>query len=220
MPLNRQSLWWDEKRNAIYCYGGEKSYGNPVGNSQPTPPESIWKFTPNGNGTGQWTEAIGPTSDQSFPTSIIRLAGGASSNDEANAYYLGGYSSAATSPEVKYLNDAGLFDVPGLLTFDFGSLKLRNATAGGGIASDYKSGNWLDLSNMINVPKFGADGVFILLGGLDGRFQNITIYDKKTQTWLSQPASGTIPPPKTLICAVGVHDSNFQSYEMYVSLLY
>ena len=216
LPLNRQSLWWDEKHKAIYCFGGEKSYGNPIGNSYSTPPESIWKFTPdsNGKGSGNWTEAVGPASTHTFPSDLVRVAGGISAHDDSNAYYLGGYVSAATSPKVNFLNNAGLFDIPGLLNFDFDSLDLSNSTAGGGYASQYKSGNWLDIGAMLSAPKFGPDGIFILLGGQENAFNNVTIFDKQTQTWHTQTTTGAIPAPRTLFCAVVVQNNSTQSIEM------
>lgn len=217
IPLNRQTLWWDEKRKTVYCFGGEKSYGNPVGNSYSTPPESIWEFTPdsNGKGSGNWTQTIGPASTQAFPSDLVRVAGGISAHDDSNAYYLGGYVSAATSPKVSFLNNVGLFNIPGMLNFDFNTLDLSNTTAGGGYASQYKSGNWLNMGAMLSAPKFGSEGVFILLGDEENAFTNITIFDKKSQTWHTQTATGVIPAPRTLFCAVAVENSDTHTLEMY-----
>lgn len=218
MPLNRQTLWWDEKHQTVYCFGGEKSYGNPVGNSYSTPAESIWRFTPDseGKGTVNWTEAVGPSTDHTFPSDLLRVAGGISAYDDSGAYYIGGYVTAATSPKVHFLNNAGLVDVPGLLSFDFDSLDLTNSTAGGGYASQYGPGNWLDIGAMLSVPQFGSDGIFLLLGGVENPFNNITIYDKKSQTWHTQMATGDIPAPRTLFCAVVVQSNDSRSSEMFV----
>lgn len=45
---------------------------------------------------------------------------------------------------------------------------------------------------MVNIPVFQVDGVLILLGGSNTphllAFNIITIYDKATQKWYSQPA--------------------------------
>ena len=62
LALNTESLWSDVKQNMIYCFGGYMSYATPYVMSEPTPLESLWGISPDGNGSGLWKEILGPLS--------------------------------------------------------------------------------------------------------------------------------------------------------------
>ena len=108
---------------------------------------------------------------------------------------------------------------------DFASQILRNSSDDGGyFASVYREDNWLQRGLMLNVPSFGTRGILLAIGGkgsLDtsggGDFNNVTIYDKDGQKWYSQTASGAIPEPEYLFCAVGNRGGDNSTYEVYVS---
>lgn len=205
----------------IYCFGGEKALEVPPD----APRESIWGFTPDGNGSGSWSEVLGPTGMKPFPPNIIRTAAGASATDNKQAYYLGGFASFGTSPEVDTPYGVAR-SIPGLLTFAFEALDLRNSSDGGYYASQYRwwTQNFLP-GSMEDVPLFNTDGFLVIFGGGPTRrnaselssasgFDNITIYDKRGHDWLHQTATGAIPQPRLDFCSLGVHSGDNATFEM------
>ena len=131
-------------------------------------------------------------------------------NDDNNAYYLGGKISNKTSPtvSVQYQNT-------GLLQLNFDTLTLTNSTDLGLSSS---SGLSSQAGVLLNVPVYGVNGVLVNFGGGDVKqrvgFNIINVFDKKEQKWYSQTAEGDIPRPRSLFCAVGVQGENHTSYEM------
>lgn len=208
-----ESLWFDDKRDSIYCYGGQRSYGTPALESLKPPVESIWGFEQN-NGSAAWFEVLGPVSTSPWPPNIQRLTYGTSVGDGDRAYYLGGFYSRETSPS----STLGPHRVapPGLLVFDLDALTITNSSDGGHVAP-YVDGDWPP-GTMINIPTYGDDGILTVLPGgsasNDFAFNNITLYDKKNQKWYSQLASGDIPEPRSHFCATGVEGSGNASFEM------
>ena len=190
----------DDKRDIVYCFGGDISFVN----NGPPPPESIWNFTPNGKGGGNWTEAIGIDGAKSFPPGIIRPSAGAASSDDDDAYYLGGFISERTSTTVSSISDN-----TGLLRFGFENQTLMNSSE---LGLPFTPGA------LLNIPIYGSNGVLVALGGGDEShyvsFNNITVYDKKEQKWYSQIAEGEIPQPRSYFCAVGVQGKGRTSFEM------
>lgn len=91
--LSSESLWFDEKRNSIYCFGGLKSYATTALRRLSPPIESIWGFKQNDEGSAVWYQVIGPVSKTPFPPNIRRIARGISASDGNRAYYLGGFQS-------------------------------------------------------------------------------------------------------------------------------
>ncbi|WP_375449207.1 hypothetical protein [uncultured Nostoc sp.] len=202
LALNTEALWFDKKQNSIYCFGGDMSFANDY--HVPTPSESIWAFTPDGKGTGNWKEVLGPTAAKPFPSEITRLSSGVDASDESHGYYLGGWANRATSP---LITEDGYKLMPGFLTLNFADLTITNTSDG-----------FYQYGKMINVPYYGTSGVLILLG--KGTlpsllpFNTITIYDKTKQKWYSQLASGTIPDPRINYCIVGVRGIANDTFEM------
>ena len=200
MPLGGQALWFDEKRNLIYCFGGFRTL---VSDSiDPTPFESIWAFTPDGRGSGNWKEVLGPTGANVFPSNIVRPSDGGFCNDESSGYYVGGFvyprsTRSVTAPEASR----------GLLTFRFNDSQLTN-TSDGNYERSLDQTNLYGSGKMVNIPTFGTGGIIVLLG--EGNpaqvisFINITIYDKTEQKWYSQFASGALPEPRSDFCIVGI----------------
>lgn len=197
LALNTEALWFDEKQNSIYCFGGDMSFANHYHGS--TPFESIWAFTPDGKGAGSWKEVLGPTGAKPFPSDILRLSSGAVASNESHGYYLGGWVTRATSPSITADRPV---PVPGLLTLDFTDLTITNTSDG-----IYENVRMVDLSY------YGTSGVFILLGDTH-YFNNISIYDKTKQKWYSQLASGAIPDPRADFCIVGIRSIESETFEM------
>ncbi|MCJ1349101.1 hypothetical protein MMC31_007337 [Peltigera leucophlebia] len=200
LALNTEALWFDEKQNSIYCFGGDMSFA--YSRHVTAPFESIWAFTPDGKGAGNWKEVLGPTGAKPFPSEIIRQSSGPVASDESHGYYLGGWVSMATSPLA-----TAVVLVSGLLTLNFTDLTITNTSDG-----------FYEYGQMINVPYYGTRGVLILL--TKGTwpyllpFNNITIFDKTKKEWYSQLASGAIPDPRIQYCIVGIRGIESDTFEM------
>ena len=68
------------------------------------------------------------------------------------------------------------------------------------------------------MPTYGDDGILgILPSGRDRQdftFNNVTLYDKKSQNLYSQTTSGDIPEPRSYFCADGVGEDENNTFEM------
>ena len=204
-----EALWYDSKRNTIYCFGGSRSWATDALHSLGPPPDSIWGFMPNGEGSGVWHQVLGPVSAP-FPSEIHRVADGVSASNGSTAYYLGGYGSWETSlsflPQNRWTS-------PGLLIFDFDTLTMTNSSDDGYISSQTKHAG-----AMIDIPIYGNNGVLVVFpedrGGQTVGFNNITLYDKNSNRRYSQVASGDIPELRRSYCAVGIKGDEPPYYEM------
>ena len=196
-----QALWFDNKRNTIYCFGGD----NPL-DEQSAPPltDSIQGFTLDGNGGGHWKEVLGLVGEKPFPADIHGTSSGMYTSDDKNAYYTGGFISEKTSPSATQA-----YPNTGLLELNFENITLTNTTSLG--LSFYRGA-------FLSVPVYGSQGVVLAFGGADEEramgFNMIEIFDKKERKWYSQIAEGDIPRPRSLFCAVGVHGKEHTSFEM------
>ena len=192
--IQSEALWFNKNQNSIYCFGGDLSL-----EPRYTPFQSIWAFTPDGNGTGNWTEVLGPTGPEPFPPGIFPGSRPAVASDGSHGYYFGGFVRGSPTGRA-----------PGLLTVNFTDLTITNDTSIG--TADY--------GQMINVPYYGTSGVLITLGlGTMSStntltFKNITIYDKSKKKWYSQMASGTIPGLRIFSCLAGIRGIESDTFEM------
>ena len=217
LALKKQTLWWDDTNGTIYCFGGEKS-SLPPNNDIPTPQESIWGLRPDTNGTGNWIEYVGPTSEKPFPQNILRPAFGSSGDDGENGYFFGGYIDYKTSPSAADVARAQA--APGLLTFNFGSLTLTNDT---NVAMRVQSSTWVTPGVMLHSPFYGSSGILLAIGGdvgpleAGGPFNNISVFDLGSRKWYYQAATGTIPSQRSNFCAVAAQGKDNASFEMWVS---
>lgn len=193
--LNNEVLWYDNKRNTIYCFGGATTFATKVLYYLNPLPDSIWGFKPDGEGSGTWHQVLGPIS-KPFPSDIHRIACGLSGSDGSRGYYLGGFVSWETSPGMPQ----DRFFPPSLLMFDFETLTITNSSDDGYISQNSGA--------MINIPIYGENGVLVILPSFNERpndgFNNISFYDKKNKKRYTQVASGDIPEPRTLFCAIGI----------------
>ena len=211
VALDYQSLWWDEKKKVIYCFGGEKSF-LPQRYSAPVPKDSIWTFTPFGNGSGVWNESIGPNADTPFPQDIFRPTNGFSAFDSTTGYFFGGFVGNYSDPDVSH----GFAFSPGFLMFDFQTGLLQNSTNVPNTVN-YAA----NAGRAIHVPVFGNRGTLIAMGGGPGQsvlgeasFNNISIFDIASQRWFSQITDGDAPTQRSDFCAVGVQGGDNSTYEM------
>lgn len=207
VALASQSLWFDHSQNIIYCFGGGSSFATAALRELEAPTPSIWGFKLNDKGTADWYQVMGPVSSTPFPSDIHHISSGMSTFDENRAYYLGGVGSPSGDPTPS----------PGLLMFDFNTLKFTNSSDGNYLAPETSLHRW-PRGAMINVSTYGDDGILVILpSGRDRQdfaFNNITLYDKKNRSWYSQIASGDIPPPRSYFCAVGVGGDKNNTFEM------
>lgn len=195
--LNYEALWYDNKRDIIYCFSGAKSTATLALTTRPTPPDSIWGFKPDRKGSGTWSQVLGPVSVP-FSSDIRRIADGRYASDGNSAYYLGGWDSAETSFNLQ----GARVPRPGLLKFNFDNLTMTNSSDDG-YFSPFSPGA------MIYVPTYGDQGILVILPGHDYTqniigFNSITFYDLKTDKRYSQTASDDIPQIRSRFCAVGI----------------
>ena len=206
--LNVQALWPDDKRNVVYCFGG-----NNFGMSYKDPSDSIQAFTPDGKGGGEWAEILGLVGEKRFPYDIHAVSYGEFTSDVDEGFYLGGVMGDITTP---FSNSDGLDLSNGLLRLNFESLSFTNSTKPDIPYSSYQRTG--DYGVLLNVPIYGPKGVLLLFGGgYDGfieGFNSINIFDKAENKWHNQTADGDVPPPRQYFCAVGVHGTNHTSFEM------
>lgn len=215
--LRSASLWYDEKHNSIYCFGGDASLATPALANLPSPPESIWAFNVTGEGSANWYEVLGPTSSMPFPSNIHRVSCGTSTYDGSNAYYLGGYGAKETSQFFPAQSPRNWSS--GLLKFDFATLSLTNSSDGGYLAPHVPGTVEFPAGAMINIPRYDDNDLLLIMPSgrdrLDFAFNNVTLYDKKNDQWYFQATSGDkIPESRSHFCAIGVGEKNSSSFEM------
>ena len=216
LALNWQTLWLDDQKGVVYCFGGEKS-GLIQRASVQTPSESIWGFSPDDQGGASWIEYLGSTGDRPFPGTIVRPSHGFAGTDGMNGYFLGGYITPASSPSVALPWSTTEF-APGLLTFNFASLDLTNDT---NVAWYFTSiPSTPGPGQIVHAPLFGSAGILLALGGRPGQieaggaFNNISIFDLGTKQWYWQAATGDIPWPRSNLCVVGVQARDNSTFEV------
>ena len=213
VALLSESLWFDEKQNSIYCFGGFRSSPTTI-----PPVESIWGFKHNDEGSAAWYQVVGPVSTIPFASNVHRMARGMSASDGNRAYYLGGFFNGETSPSSSDMDLRDRIPSPGLLMFDFDTLTITNSSDGGFLTPQIPGSVVWPGGAMINIPTYGDDGILVVLpSGRDRHdfaFNNITLYDKRNKKWLSQIATGDIPQPRSHFCAAGVEGDKGNSFEM------
>ncbi|MCJ1424672.1 hypothetical protein MMC29_002560, partial [Sticta canariensis] len=220
IALSSEALWFDDKHNSIYCFGGMRSFATtPLAGLGP-PIESVWGFKLNDQGTAAWDQVLGPVSKTPFPPNLHRIARGMSASDGNRAYYLGGFFSGETSPSSSDMDARDRAPSPGLLIFDFNTLTFTNSSDGGYLTPRIPRRTDWPAGAMIHMPTYGDEGILgILPSGRDRQdfaFNNITLYDKKTQKWYSQTTSGDIPEPRSYFCADGVGGDENNTFEIFI----
>lgn len=216
--MNFGSLWTSEDAGRLYSFGGETSW-LPNGQNQ-TYPLSIWSFSPDGQGGGSWSEAVGGNTT-AWPDGITRPMGGLATSSPTAGYILGGYSTHRTDPLTSNQQPLKFKPLSGLLSFNFSSGEVTSSSATE--YSPYGTAAW---GGMHFAPAFGSAGVLVALGGNVTRGLDLTedgdtsfrpldkvaVYDVQNQTWYLQTTTGDIPDPRLRFCVVGAQGNS--SYEM------
>jgi hypothetical protein len=211
--LNKGALWYDAPDGTIFGeFSGETSQLPEVFNQ--TFPQSVWRFTPDGRGSGGWNETIFATDP--MWTHFTRPSSGLTAFSPEGGVYLGGYSTFTTSPQTNSLPPGVNIPLPGMVTHSYqtGIFDNETATAFGGIGTAQDGA-------LVYVPTFGTQGLYIALGGATtGPFEdqnnppvkrqmdNITVYDPDSQSWYWQQATGDIPAPRINTCATGAQSNS------------
>lgn len=73
------------------------------------------------------------------------------------------------------------------------------------------------------IPSFGPQGMFIAMGGQNGRgddthaalidFGSVSVYDPVQEKWWNQTTTGDKPSPRIEFCMAGINSTN-GTYEM------
>ena len=210
------SLWYDEKKNEVFSFGGEESYLD--GDNPPAPfaDLSTYKLLPTSDGYGTWTQNASDTTVPFTQPGITRPFGGASAQSNTTAFYLGGYASSRSSDKTKFLTT--FVPTPGLITYDFATGAWANETQDSTLAIDNPMGPF-EWGGMEYLPKLGPNGMLVVFGGdtsnssiyVQGEqkrhMNNIALYDPITKTWYNQQIPGTAPSDRSRFCSVSVSDS-------------
>lgn len=143
-------------------------------------------FKTDGEGGGTWATALN-ASTNAF-NDMIRPMHPAVAAGNGKGYALGG-TTPVNDTETEIM--AG-----GMLSFDFETKLFRNSTV-------QIHGGYTSLANMVYVPQFGEEGIFVLIGGAFTQgpydidwYSNGEIYvmDAKTEVFYSQNTTGVTPP--------------------------
>ncbi|KAH7114323.1 hypothetical protein B0J11DRAFT_511060 [Dendryphion nanum] len=157
------------------------------------------------SGTLAWTTVLGHNTSPAFPVDINRATIGISASDHIGAYYLGAENSFTSTASTERYR-IRLNNIPGIIRFNFETLRLSNSTNDGGhFASQYSEPNttYYAPGAMFNAP-FGPNGILIFVGGVTAPklsndhfgsgWENVFILDKSSNTSYYQQTTGDIPP--------------------------
>lgn len=204
--VNYPSLWYHAKSNALLSgFAGFSAWWlpKPLNVSQ----TSLWKFVPNGAGGGTYSEAIA-ANDKIWST-IRRPAEPAQAYGSDAAFILGGNDQRQTVP------------IPGIVKLDMNTLQFTNTSAPWD-KTPYSGSSGLQKGQMVHVPSFGVDGIYIAMGGYTTADANglqslkyVQVFDPSTQSWYNQSTAGPAPSGRIEFCATGI-DSTSQSHEIFV----
>ena len=214
--LNYGALWWNPVDKALMGgFAGDSS------NSNQTYPPSLWKFTIDGQGSGNWSQV----SDSTDPTfgDLTRPSSGLTASSNTSAFYLGGIVDFQSSSQTTGLNPNVSIPIRGLIEYDFSNGTWTNHSSEG-----YSPSGIAAYGEMLYIPSFGTQGLYLMIGGAADGLTNfttnntlqgmnvITIYDPATQTWYHQKATGVIPEPRYQFCATGNMATNNNAYDIFV----
>ena len=208
---NYGTLWYDQTKNEVFTFGGEQSTlddGNRVD-------LSIDKLVPTNDGYGTWTTNSTERNPPFSKPGITRSIGGATTQSNTMAFWLGGYSTNATSDKTKSLKQYS--PTPGLVSYEFATGAWANVTLDPTLPLGIPNGS-IEWAGMEYLPKLGPSGMLVIWGGEtsntsmyepDGQARpmtNIVLYDPVAKRWFTQQASGTTPSVRNRFCSVSVRD--------------
>lgn len=222
--LNELTLWSDPDGISFYVWSGEVSHMGGVYDLGGVPENLLWKFTGDKAGGGIWTNSSRPPSSK-LRNPIHRpgtFSCAATLGD--TVYHIGGLVWAKTDPDVY---DIDAYNLDTIISYNTTSGNWRND-----LSSQIGSSGKIRGARTGEVSASGLDGrpLMIVIGGYDPwlsgsnwnpkgnaltyvSFDNVTIYDPYIDKWYAQRASGDIPRPRDMFCAVTVRGHN-GTYEM------
>lgn len=225
LTIDTPALWVDEEGGVLYCWGGRDTLDQPLSSLDEDQTPSLWRFTPDRGGGGQWEATGGPPPGLGSGDDIVyAVTQGAWGTCGGKGLVAGGMASPATDGRLGGRPTAE----PGLVIYDLNtSTWEKESTA---------PLNWPDgtLINAAGVCLSSSDDhlalnpLFFVIGGtkrsattIEERtirsFNNITFFDIETRTWHWQEAKGDVPRSREYFCAAGQNGNN-GTYEMYEHL--
>jgi hypothetical protein len=188
-----------------------------------TIPDSLWKFTSDGTGSGTWSEeSINYTAvSSSQPHHLLRPGGdGCGITIGDTAYYVGGrvwqQSDVDASPTDYF---------PNVIT----SFNISSGVWSNNLITRIGSSGTIGGAQIGTISAVGIDGrglIVLIGGGVPGtnisdsinpskyfELSNVTLYDPYLDAWYAQKASGAIPGPRDAFCSVVIPGDN-GTYEM------
>ena len=203
--FNYASLWYDEKANSLYSFGGEQSYWD---KDNAKLDYSVWRLDLDGKGGGQWHKNTSDT-DPPFSQGFVRPSGGSSAFTDDTAYLAGGYTSNHSSPDVM-----SSYSNAGVVSYSLASGTWANDTSTSAIEAD----GYFQWGGMEYLPRLGPNGMIVYWGGqttgsssygLPGELRSmnkITLFDPVTKRYYVQDTNGRPPSPRVRFCSVSVED--------------
>jgi len=198
--------------DAFYIWGGNSGLTEERAKVSKS---SQWKFSADGKGDGSWSQET-PT-NKNLLESFAIPQDGAYTTAKDTLFYVGGIATGWTEPGRLYVQP-----VPGVLSFNMSTRAWRNDSA-----ADLSTFGTLNMGVAQYVPRFGPNGLILILGGATTSlapsssdpiamqsFSEVKFFDPVTKVWYSQKTTGAIPMPRTRPCSVGVEDRESGTYEM------
>lgn len=194
--LLHASLLVNESEGSFYTWGGRTAGGEQIRDV----PE-LWKFKPDGEGHGEWTNETPETGDNFFSLKRSRDAAFASTSDKT--FIFGGYTGQFTTREAEGA-------MSGYITVDMKTGEWTHTDIG-----PYSEEKTVTGGTAVFAPNLGPNGLVFVLGGVsdlngngDNRqdylsFRTIHFMDPVTGTWYSQNTSGSEPAGRMVFCAGG-----------------
>lgn len=200
--LSGQALFVDKDEGTLYTWAGRTSNGETIRTQS-----ELWRFNPDGKGSGEWTEPIF-VSDGAM-TSLQRTVGSATASTDDSVFIFGGLSTKDTMLEAMGYSRSWI-----------------DHSIGGGSWLEHdetpcsKSGQIYG-GAAVYAPNITYTGLLFVLGGYEDpddpdtglSFETVHFMIPGTEDWLSQKTTGVIPEPRYDFCAVGVESYSDGAYE-------
>lgn len=181
----------DKSQGSFYTWGGA--------NAVVIEP-NLWRFDPNGKGSGEWVDVTpNNSSDTFFKLQRSSLASVASTDDAA--FIFGGQVDSRTETEPEKNGEIGY------RIFNFTTQEWNEVT---NMPSSY--GQTVYAGSAVFAPDFGPNGFIFMLGGLRNNtnsnsgldFRTLHMMDPVSQTWYEQKTTGRAPGSRFSLCSAGV----------------
>ncbi|KAK4102835.1 hypothetical protein N658DRAFT_422866 [Parathielavia hyrcaniae] len=207
-----QVIWTDREAGHFYLWGGTWIRGRNMTEN------TLWKFTPDGNGAGTWT--VEPAANTKFFNDLHQSERSVFVSTKDTGFAIGGIASGWTG-----LYRASNQIIPGMVAFNMKTKIWQNGTTA---FSPFDS----LLGGTAEYVPFGPNGLVVVLGGTahpvnNGKvldedtarhfdFHNLTLFDPQTKRQYWQVATGTIPPsPRIAFCTAGFQNPD-SGYEIFL----